>query len=392
MCGSFPFAGGVVHAATRSQIEQNAAWREALGRSFAHVRKDARYYQIVEETIDQGFEYGYLLVEIEGQVRAVQPFFVLNQDLLAGAVAAARRPVEVMRRVFPRLLTLRTLMVGCAAGEGHMDAADASVAAALHQALPLLARMVKASLIVFKEFPSTYRESLGCLARDGYTRMPSLPMTRLWIGYENFEDYMAKALSKAMRKDLRRKFKATAGEAGGIELTVVSDVTQWIDEAYPLYLNVYERSKLRFEKLTKEYLCRLGREMPDKVRFFLWRRRGKLVAFSVCMLQGDSLYDEYLGLDYEVALDLHLYFYTIRDVINWAIGQGLKWYCSSALNYDPKLHLKCELVPLDLYVTHTSRVANFVLRRVLPWVAPTRGDKVLPRFPNYAAVWGESNE
>ena len=35
-------------------------------------------------------------------------------------------------------------------------------------------------------------------------------------------------------------------------------MTPFIDEVYPLYLNVYNRSKLQFEKLTKEYLCRLG--------------------------------------------------------------------------------------------------------------------------------------
>src|SRR5205085_8036633 len=141
------------------------------------------------------------------------------------------------------------------------------------------------------------------------------------------------------RKGLRRKFRHAA-DGPAIEMQVVNDVTPFIDEAYPLYQNVLARSKMQFEVLTRDYLCRLGQQMPDKVRFILWRRQGKLVAFSVCMLQGDTIYDEYLGLDYSVALDLHLYFVTIRDVIEWGMKNGYKWYCSSALNYDPKLHLK----------------------------------------------------
>ena len=108
------------------------------------------------------------------------------------------------------------------------------------------------------------------------------------------------------------------------------------------------------------------------------------------MLQGDAMYDEYLGLDYSVALDLHLYFYTLRDVIEWSIQHGLKWYCSSALNYDPKLHLKCDLAPLDLYVAHTSKIANFILKRVLPYMEPTRGDKVLKQFKTYDQLWGDA--
>ena len=73
---------------------------------------------------------------------------------------------------------------------------------------------------------------------------------------------------------------------------------------------------------------------------------------------------------------------------SWSIKQGMKWYCSSALNYDPKRRLKCELMPMDLYVTHTSPIANFVLRRVLPLLEPTRNDKILREFPNYDALWG----
>ncbi len=201
---------------------------------------------------------------------------------------------------------------------------------------------------------------------------------------------MEKALSKSTRKDLRRKFR-DAASAEPIALEVVTDATPYVEEIYPLYLNVYRKSPLQFERLTKDYLCRVGREMPDKVRFFIWRQAGKAVAFSLCMIQGDSIYDEYLGLDYTVALDLHLYFYTLRDIVEWAIKQGMKWYCSSALNYDPKRRLKCELMPLDLYVTHTSPIANFVLKRVLPLLEPTRNDKTLREFPNFDALWAAND-
>ena len=381
---------GTAYVAERAQIDQCPSWKNA----FAHSRKDRRYYEIVEDTIQQGFDYRYFILEdAHGEVRAIQPFFLLNQDLLQGSGPTAQRWAGRVRRVFPKALTIRTLMVGCAAGEGHLDHASSEhalwIAQSLHGALVKYAKAIRARMIVLKEFPASYREPLSCFSRNGYTRVPSLPFTKLNIDYGSFEDYMAKALSKNTRKDLRRKFR-DAAEAEPIELQVVNDVSPFVDEVYPLYLNVYQKSPLQFEKLTKEYLCRLGREIPDKARFFIWRQKGKAIAFSVCMLHDDSIYDEYLGLDYDVALDLHLYFYTLRDVIEWAMKQGLKWYCSSALNYDPKRRLKCELMPLDLYVAHTSPIANFVLKRVLPLLEPTRNDKILREFPNYAALWGRA--
>jgi hypothetical protein len=379
---------GTVYIAERDQLEQCLPWKQA----FSHSRKDRRYYEIVEDTIVQGFDYRYFVLEdTAGRVRAVQPFFLLAQDILQGSGPRTQKWVARLRKLFPNALTIRTLMVGCAAGEGHLDQtsdADAEwVAKCLHEALVAYAKQVRTSMIVLKEFPEKYRKPLACFSNNGYTRVPSLPFTRLNIDYKNFDEYMTQALSKTTRKDLRRKFR-DAEASDPIEMEVVSDVTPYVDEVYPLYLNVYRKSPLQFEKLTKEYLCRLGQEMPDKVRFFIWRQKGKAVAFSLCMVHDDSIYDEYLGLDYDVALDLHLYFYTLRDIVEWSMKHGLKWYCSSALNYDPKRRLKCELMPMDLYVTHTLPLANFVLRRVLPLLEPTRNDKILREFPNYHALWG----
>ena len=95
-----------------------------------------------------------------------------------------------------------------------------------------------------------------------------------------------------------------------------------------------------------------------------------------------TIYDDYLGLDYRVALDLHLYFYTLRDILSWSLTQGLKRYRSSPLNYQPKLHLGCDLFPLDLYVRHTNPVLNKLFRPVLKFLEPTRHDPILKRFRN----------
>ena len=211
-------------------------------------------------------------------------------------------------------------------------------------------------------------------------------MTRLNIDYADFEDYMTRALNSSTRRKLRKKFKI-ADQAALIEMSVVEDVTPFVDEVYPLYLQVYERSKLHFEKLTKAFFCGIGRLMPDKARFFIWRQDGAIVAFSLCLLEGEALYAEYIGLDYAVALELHLYHYAVRDMTAWGIANGLKWFRSSGLNYDPKLHLRHRLDPIDLYVRHVSPVANFVLKRVLPWIEPTRSDPILKMFPNHDELW-----
>jgi Peptidogalycan biosysnthesis/recognition len=383
-----PFAvSGSVETIRRDELAHCLHWPHA----FEHERKDSRYYEIVEDTILQGFEYRYFAIkDTHGEVRAIQPFFILDQDMLVGASPKVGNLINAIRNIWPRFMRVRVLMVGCAAGEGHLDNAEAlpfdHQSQLLASAIVTEAIKLRAPLIVLKEFPAKYRDALQCFLLCGFARVPSLPMTRLNINYASFAEYMNKALNSATRTKLRRKFRAAA-QAAPIEMTVVNDITPAVDEIYPLYLQVYQRSKMHFEKLSKEYFCRLGRAMPDKVCFFVWRQNAKIVAFTLCMIEEDAIYAEYIGLDYSVALDLHLYHYAVRDMITWSIARGYKWFRSSALNYDPKLHLRHQLDPIDLYVRHTSRLKNPLLKLILPLIEPTRYDKTLKKFPNYEDLW-----
>jgi hypothetical protein len=179
--------GAAVEVMTGEELARCRRWP----RAFAAERKDHRYYEIVSRSIRQGFDYRYFaLRDVAGEVRAVAPFFVLDQDLCAG-VAGAQPALAALRQLWPRFLTARTLMVGCAAGEGHLDDDDemphAVQVGLLRDWIPFHAQRLGAHLVVFKEFPAKYRGVLGCLLDAGYTRVPSYPMTRLDIDYPTFE-------------------------------------------------------------------------------------------------------------------------------------------------------------------------------------------------------------
>jgi predicted N-acyltransferase len=379
---AIPFPQGVAKVVTRAELQNCDAWK----RAFQNKCKDHRYYEIVEETLEGGFEYHYLVLKDDsGNARAIQPVFFLRQNLVEGVPGKIRSVVDAVRKIFPRFLTMRVLMVGCAAGAGDLGVCEEKdeewVAKALSASLRTYARQNRASLVVLKDFPAKYRDALEIFPSSGYARIPSMPMTRLPLhDFQDWDEYF-RTLSKATRKDLRRKFRK-AERAPKVDMELVNEITPYVDEIHPLYLQVHERSPLKFETLTKDYFRASVQRMPERARFFIWRQSGKIVAFSFCLICEDAIYDECMGLDYRVALDLHLYFYTLRDVITWSLQQRLKYYYSNPLNYEPKLHLDCELVPLDLYVRHTNVFLNPIFRRVIKYLGPTRHDPVLRRFPN----------
>jgi len=355
--------------------------------SWQHLAKDHRYYEIVADTLS--FDCRALILDDESRrVLAIQPCFFVEQDLVVASPPIVHRLVGAVRRIFPRFLRMRLLMIGCAAGEGHLCTSLAAhpewlplLAGALRQA----ARKNGARMIVWKDFPAAYRQKLAALKKppggQALAHVPSMPSTRLNLDFTTFDDYLARRLSHAMRKNLRRKFRVLT-DAPPLVMSVTHDLGENVDAALTLYEQVRARSPLQFERLTKPFLQQLTARMPERVRFFLWHQEGRLVAFSLCLVHDGVLYDEYLGLDYRVALDLHLYFVTFRDILTWALAQGLTAYHSTPLNYEPKLHLGFDLAPLDLYFALPWPALNRLALPLLQRMSPIGAAPSLVKFSN----------
>jgi len=320
-------------------------------------------------------------VRVADEVARNELAFFVTQDALGGLPAAARALFAPIRRLWPGFLNLRMMMVGCAAGEGELDHASPWLATAVREAIEAYRRQARLSIILLKDFPSSYREALSPFANDGYQRAPSMPAARLELDFATFDDFMNRRLSKVFRKNLRRKLRASE-DGAPIELGVVCDATPFVDEIHPLYVQTFSRSDFKFEELNKEFFRVIGQRMPDRIRFFIWRQNGKVIAFNLCLIHDGTLHDLAVGLDYAVALDLHLYFRTWRDVIEWCLENGVKTYHTGPLNYDPKWHLRLTLVPLDLYARHNTALFNPLFKLAIKYLEPTRHDPILHRFAN----------
>ena len=371
-------------------MEVFASWRalapEVWQGIFTGRCKDRRYYEIAEETLGDQFEHRYCVIRNQAGEPAVQPFFIVRQDLLTGIQGRLGNWLAWIRRRWPDCLRPRMLMVGCSAGEGQLGSSEPWAVRALHAAVQEIARREKISFLLFKDFPAEFRKPLGFLTQNGYARVPSMPGARMNIVPKDFEEFMQNELGKVFRKNLRRKFKASA-EAGPLSMEVVHDITPIAEEIQLLYLQTHGRSPMKFERLTPDYFRMLGQRMSDRARFFLWRQGGRLVAFALCLVQDETIYDLNVGMDYRVALDLHLYFVTFRDIINWAAAQGIKHYSTGPLNYDPKLHLQLALDPLDLYARHSNPMINLFFKVALKYLEPARHDPVIRKFRNFQDLY-----
>jgi hypothetical protein len=355
---------------------------ELWATAFADTPKDLRYYELLEQTMRRQFDYRYLLVFDEtDRPRALQPLILATQDLAASAGEKFARLVAKLRLRFARFFQSRIVLAGCLVGDGKTGllGSDETVLPMVADALEQFARSEKIGLFGFKDFPVATRAGLSFLNAAGYGRLAGFPSLALNLDFISFEEYMKMRLSRVTRKSLRRKFRVADSASPPLTLQVLLNAEKVIDEIYPLYLAVAKRSDVHFEIFTREYFLEAGRIASGKFRYFVWRQGGRAVAFSFCTIWNGTIYDNDIGLDYSVANELNLYYVTFRDLLSWALKSGLRRYASAPFNYDPKLHLRQELQPVDLYVKHTSPVLNSLIRTLAPVFEPARSDLTLRR-------------
>ena len=376
----FALRGGSGAVYARAAEIDAEFWAETFGGQ----PKDRAFYELLERTMAADFIYRYLLLRLpNGKPVALQPLILTDQDLSLSLGRTARRVLESLRRFFPRLLRCRMLLAGCLVGDGHFGVARGfsrtRAVALLAEGVDIYAKLAGVSLLTFKDFPAVERAEMLALGRAGYTRLDGFPPLKLILDFDSFDDYLGTRLSRITRKGLRRKFRAAAEADPPVTLEVRNNCRSVIDEIYPLYLAVARRSEIEFEVFSRAYFLDASLTLSDRSRFFIWRQNGKAIAFSYCTVWGDTIFDHDLGLDYSVAHDLHLYYLSFRDILEWALRHGYRTYRTSPFNYDPKMRLRLDLEPVDLFVRHRSPLLNYLLRVFAPRFSPVQSDPVLRR-------------
>jgi len=345
-------------------------WRRLFGDS----PEGYDYYGTLEASRLEGFGFCYVLVRSEGRVQLIAPLFWSDLDLAIGIEGAARAAVSAARRLFPRLLVVRTLFCGSPFGEeGALGietgcARGRSLLSELVRAMEGVCREKALAFMMFKDFPERALPLLEPLVPLGFMRGDSFPNVVVPLPYGTMDGYLA-SLSRNARKDLRRKVKKALAD-GPIEARVADNVDDVIDRVYELYLNTFEAGTVRFEKLSQDYFIEVGRRLRSQARFFLFHVDGRLVCFNLCFLHGDRLIDKFIGMDYGVARKLNLYFYTWHHNVQWCVENGVRFYQVGQTDHEAKVHLGGTLVPLYFHARHNNPLVNAPLRMAARFLAP----------------------
>lgn len=371
------------HLRTRviQKIEEIPA--EEWNKIFPKVPEGYYFLKTLEGSNFDQFSFFYILVYEHKQLIGCAPVFKVNYSLDTSINGPLRQISNTIKRIFPRLFSLKSLVCGIPMGQGQMGISGftPTILLAIERRMEALARKVHAPIIAFKDFDRSYDHYFEPLIKNkDYLKIDSLPMTSLEINFSNFDDYL-KTLSGATRYDIRRKLKKASRVK--IEPSVESTLdASTLDEVYSLYLQTVETHDMGFEIVPKDFFRLISKNMPKETKFFLWRINGKLAAFVFCLVSNGVLLDYYLGFDYTPAHEFHLYFVKFKDVLDWCLKHRIKTYEMGATGYEPKRRLNFKFVPVYLYVKSRYKIFTPVLKCLCAILKFENFDPELKRWKN----------
>lgn len=332
--------------------------------------------------------YHYLVGRANGRVEALMPCFEFRISLTLIAPELVKRVVSSVRTGFTNFLFLRAFIAGtpiaiCKNLFGLRGQHRQLLREAATQIVDR-ARCCGAGLVILKEITAPQLEEAELQLGDRFVIAESPATTYLSLGTSPQSTYRA-SLRKKYRSVMTgrlRKFQQS-----GMRWEKIDDLEPYAERMHVLYLQVLERSKIRFESLTVDFFRNINHYMNGNVFAMLCFKGTKVVAFELFMHDQKALHPLYLGLDYTHRDEGSLYFNCIYKIIELAEEQKRDYVELGQTSYETKAGLGAVISPLYLAVYHNNPVMRWLIRNfktvLFPATPPPRCQRV---FKNIDAM------
>ena len=343
----------------------------------ANDAESYRYHLAFEIGKIEGFKTGYVAVKRGGVIVCIAPYFITDYRLDTTVQGALKNVLTKIRDYLPNLFSIRLLCVGspitdsCKIGIANDYPFDGDMLTALNGELEKIADRENISVIAFKDVLENQALNFNApLQKLGFTEVANMPVASNLIKYSSLDEYL-NSLSYSMRKNLRRKLKSKQH----VRIEEYSGAPPDINAIYALYLQTYEQSELKFEKLTLEFFESISGLMPNNCRFVLYYAENQLIAFNCLLHRNGVLLDKYIGMQQALAQKYNIYFLSWLHNIEMCIRDGFHTFQSGQASYETKIRLGASLTPTSIFFRHRNILLNQPLKLLSRVLAYANFDK-----------------
>lgn len=191
----------------------------------------------------------------------------------------------------------------------------------------------------------------------GYAKGLTCPKCILTNRFESFDDYFSK-----LRSNYRYRYSKCFKKSQELTLEYLTDNRDFSEEMYNCYLQVYNKSRIRVEKLPIDFF------RGDYFKIFVLRNEEKVVGFGQMLENGTELIFEFVGVDYEYNQKYDTYHRILLEIVRYGIDNKFKTIDFGQTADESKLKLGSEYTMLYAYLHHSNGLINATNKKLAKYI------------------------
>jgi predicted N-acyltransferase len=357
-----------------SQIKEEE-WIKVFG--VKKIVKSYSFTQAVEKSSLAGFQTHYMLVYQDTNLIAILSCFIYCIEIEALANDWIRNIVTRVRKAYPNFLMVKILGVGSpvATCENHVgfitdiDPEQKSlIGEFILKELTAFSMIAGSDILVVKEIPDGEIGDFKDFFKTSFNFYESLPNSFVPIAGD-FSPYPS-----ALKQKYKQRFNYAikAFEKNKINWEIITDFSTLTGVAHNLYLNVYKKSRYKFEMLNEQFFKSINEYIPQNSFLLVAKNdKGSILAVELILQDKDSLVPLYLGMNYQEIGDTKAYQNVIFRSIIEAGVRCKDYVVLGQTSYLPKSYSGCLFEKLYIGVYFNKKLSNLILKKVFPYLFPT---------------------
>lgn len=342
------------------------------------VDPDSRYesFQAMERSSLQGISFYYLVnYDESGRIQGILPAYRFEKMPVDIAFdnSFLLNTISFIRKRFRNFLKIDLIFAGNPLGEANRIIVDSELPQKTRKEIALnlildmekLADSLKIDYVAFKDFEDSSElfTDPGLSLKKFYHVSPGLPNNILINKWKTFNEYLS-SLKHSQRRNILRNIRIADREG----LKLISPSLDKIDsrEIFQLYLNTYNRAKIKFEFLNSDYFINMLKCMNLSSGIILANYKGKNIGFLLYLFDENVLIVKRIGIDYNLSSKTLAYFRLFYRAIETGIERGVKQIILGQQSYASKHRWGAEISPTKIYFRSFNKVMDRILANIIP--------------------------
>lgn len=188
---------------------------------------------------------------------------------------------------------------------------------------------------------------------QGFTKGLTCPRCVLKIRWHTFDDYM-----NDLRSNYRYRYKKAFAKSKDLKMYFLEDNQEFSEELYGLYLQVYENSPYKLEKLKIDFF------RDNRFKIFVLEDNSKPQGFIQLLENEKELIFEFVGFEHKNNHVYDIYIRMLLEIVRYGIEGGFETIDFGQTADEAKLKLGCKYQKLYALLNHSNPLVNWCANKI----------------------------